>query len=146
MEEIKPKHAGGRPKKTLDNLPKNWKQIITDIKREGGSDVEVRVALDISKDLWNRFEKEIDEFSATIKKGDDLCESWWLKNGREGIKDRTFNAVLWYMNMKNRFGWVDKTDITTKGKELPTPILGYKKNAIQRGISDKEDSGTDKED
>ena len=109
-----------RPKKTLDNLPKNWKKIITDIKRQGGSDVEVRVALDISDDLWSRFIKEIEEFSRTIKKGTDLCEAWWVKEGRVNLGNRQFNAVLWYMNMKNRFGWKDKTDITSQGEKIFT--------------------------
>jgi hypothetical protein len=106
------KHKGGRPKKTLSDLPKNWKQIIVDLKKEGASDVEVRVALDISDDLWKRMIEEIEEFSRTVKKGTDLCEAWWVKAGRTGIKDKTFNAVLWYMNMKNRFGWKDKSELS----------------------------------
>jgi len=106
-----------RPKKTLNNLPKNWKDIIFNIKKDGGSDVEVRVALDISVDLWDRFKKEIEEFSETIKKGTDLCEAWWMKRGRE-LDNKQFNAVLWYMNMKNRFGWKDKSDITSGDKTI----------------------------
>jgi len=114
------KHPGGRPKKTLDNLPKNWKDIILKIKKEGGSDVEVRVALNISVDLWERFIKEIKEFSETIKKGDDLCNAWWLKKGRTNLENRKFSAVLWYMNMKNRFGWKDKSEVE----------VGFPKNLI----------------
>lgn len=131
-----------RPKKTLEDLPKNWKKLVLEIKKEGGSDVEVRVALDISTDLWNRFKKEITEFSETIKRGQDLCEAWWLKNGREGIRDKQFNAVLWYMNMKNRFGWKDKTetDVTSGGK--PIPIL----NGISSNNRNKKDSGTEETD
>lgn len=112
-----------RPKKTLKDLPENWKTLILNIKSQGGSDVEVRVALDISTDLWDRFKKEIEEFSETVKKGQDLCEAWWLERGRQ-LENRQFNAVLWYMNMKNRFNWKDKseTDITSGGK--PIPILG----------------------
>ena len=37
-------------------------------------------------------------------------------------------------------------DITTLGKELPTPILRLNKNVIPRSNRDKEDIGPDKED
>ncbi len=125
-----------RPKKTLKDLPKNWQKIILDIKKDGGSDVEVRVALDISNDLWDRFKKEIGEFSETVKKGQDLCEAWWLKHGRTQLENNKFSAVLWYMNMKNRFGWKDKseTDITSGGK--PLPILGN----VQKSNGNRQDN------
>lgn len=128
-----------RPKKTLKDLPKNWKNTVLKIKKEGGSDVEVRVALDISVDLWDRFKKEIEEFSETIKKGRDLCEAWWLEKGRQ-LENKQFNAVLWYMNMKNRFGWKDKTetDITSGGKVIP--ILAGK-HAVSRNKRLQKDSG-----
>jgi len=109
-----------RPKKTLADLPKDWKRKIIKLKKEGGSDVEVRAALGISQDLWERFNKEIQVFSLTVKRGNDLCRAWWLEKGRENLENKQFSAVLWYMNMKNRFGWRDKRDIdiTTKGKPL----------------------------
>ena len=100
----------GRPKKTLDNLPKNWEEKVMELKKEGASDVEVRAELGISQDLWERFIGEIKEFSLTIKKGEDLCEAWWLGKGRKNLENKQFNAVLWYMNMKNRFGWKDKSE------------------------------------
>lgn len=115
----------GRPKKTLDDLPKDWEKRILDLKSEGGSDVECRAALDISKDLWYRFIDDIPKFSETIKKGDELCETWWLKVGREGVFQTSggggvhtnLNPTLWYMNMKNRFGWRDKQEVELSVKE-----------------------------
>ena len=131
-----------RPKKTLTDLPKKWKNTILKMKKDGASDVEVRVALDISQELWERFIKEIDEFSITIKKGKDLCEAWWLAHGRKQLENKQFNMVLWYMNMKNRFGWRDKTetDITSGGK--PLPILGN----VRINKRNKKDSILDKTD
>jgi len=109
-----------RPKKTLKDLPKNWKKKILKLKKQGASDVEVRAEIGISVDLWQRFIKEIKEFSETIKDGSDLCEAWWMKKGRKNLTNREFSAVLWYMNMKNRFGWKDKneTDLTSNGKQI----------------------------
>ena len=134
-----PKHPGGRPKKTLKDLPKNWKELILSIKKDGGSDVEVRVALDISEELWRRFEREIEEFSRTVKRGRDLCESWWLERGRQ-LENRSFNAVLWYMYMKNRFGWKDKTDVTSGDK--PIPVLAN----VPSNHRDEKDTRPQKED
>lgn len=98
----------GRPKKTLKDLPKNWKKIVLNLKKKGASDVEVRAALNsISDDLWYRLIEENEEFSRTIKKGGLLCQTWWEKQGRTNLHSRDFNHGLWYMNMKNRFGWKD---------------------------------------
>jgi len=135
MSETKKKHAGGRPKKTLNDLPKNWKDKIVKLKKEGASDVEVRAELNISVDLWERFIKEIEEFSETIKRGEDLCRGWWLKKGRTNLENRQFSAVLWYMNMKNRFGWKDKSEIEM---EFPQNLID-----LIRGI--KNDKPADKE-
>ena len=106
-----------RPKKTLseakENLPKNWyEQILTEYS-EGASDVEIRAMLigwldSFSLDLWKRWIEEEEEFSLTIKKGKQLSEAWWVKSGRKNLQNKDFSATLFYMNMKNRFGWADK--------------------------------------
>ena len=125
-----------RPKKTIDDLPKGWQKKILDLKKYGGSDVEARVALGISVDLWQRFIKEVEEFSETIKKGNDLCEAWWLGKGRKNLENKQFSAVLWYMNMKNRFGWKDKTEM----EHSPTSAL----SALLGQISEKRQKIVDK--
>lgn len=101
-----------RPKKTLEILPKQWQEDILNLYEAGASDVEIRAYLTkncktFSTDLWNRFIDEEEEFSKTIKKGREFSNAWWEKQGRENLKDKTFSPVLWYMNMKNRFGWRD---------------------------------------
>lgn len=108
-----------RPKKTIDILPDNWEQDITDLYNEGASDVEIRAYLaksckTFSQDLWERFIEEEPKFSLTIKKGKLFSNAWWEKQGRTNLKDKTFNPTLWYMNMKNRFGWRDTEKDTDK--------------------------------
>ena len=103
----------GRPKKTIDILPDNWETEIIDLYEVGASDVEIKAYLakscgSFSNDLWDRFLAEIEIFSQTIKKGKLLSNAWWEKQGRENLKDKSFSPVLWYMNMKNRFGWRDE--------------------------------------
>lgn len=120
----------GRPKETLDSLPNEWYNEIVALYEKGGSDVEVKALIyswrgSFSNDLWDRWLKEEEEFSETIKMGRMLEEAWWSRNGRENLKNKDFNYTGWYMNMKNRFGWADRqqTDHTSGGKEINlTPI------------------------
>lgn len=122
----------GRPKKTLNDLPENWKDGVLDLYKEGASDVEAMVFLNISDSTFRRMLKEEPKFSKTIKMGRKMCQSWWEREGRTNLRNKEFSAVLWYMNMKNRFGWRDKqeTDITSGGK--PIPILGGVTNEVQK--------------
>lgn len=112
--------AGGRPKKKLDILPDNWKQTVLDLYAEGAADVEIRCELNISQPLWTRWLEEEEEFYITIKRGRELSEQWWMRHGRKHLENKEFNSTLWYMNMKNRFGWTDKQNIdhTTKGDAI----------------------------
>ena len=115
----------GRPSLQLEDLPKGWEEYILSMSKEGASIVEIAVELDIARGtLYSLMERD-EYFMNTIKKCKRYCESWWLKQGRVNLKDKDFSPTLWYMNMKNRFGWTDKqqTDVTSKGKELNiTPI------------------------
>lgn len=120
MSEDK-KNNGGRPKSELD-LPKGWQKTILDLYQEGASDVEVKAWIysirgTFSNDLWERWMKEEDEFSETIKMGRMLANSWWEKNGRENLKNRDFNYAGWFMNMKNRYDWADRFDNTHRIKD-----------------------------
>lgn len=82
---------------------------------EGCSQCEVAASLGIHWDTLIEWKKSNPEFSEAIKKGIKLCEAWWEREARIALRDKDFNATLWYMNMKNRFGWRDKHDIESHG-------------------------------
>lgn len=114
-----------RPKKTIKDLPKNWKGLVLKEMEAGASKQEVKILLHISNDLFERFMKETPEFSETILYGVDLAEAWWLKQGRTNLKNKQFNAHLWYMNMKNRFAWRDRqaTDVTSGERPIAGVVI-----------------------
>jgi hypothetical protein len=117
MGEIsKTKNKGGRPIVGLEELPDGWYNDILNLYKDGASDVEVKALVyewrgSFSNDLWDRWVKEEPQFSETIKTGKMLAEAWWSKSGRGNLENKEFSYTGWYMNMKNRYGWKDKSEV-----------------------------------
>lgn len=123
------KRKVGRPKKTIDILPENWKEQILSLYDIGGSDVEIKALISkwigsFSNDLWDRWLVEEPEFSETIKMGKLYCEAWWNSKGRE-IENRDINSNLFHINMKNRFGWSEKHEIKQETKHEGKIEINY---------------------
>ena len=123
------KSKGGPPSK-YD--PSKLEEVLN-LMAEGGSLAEVCALLGISEETLNQWRKGDGkyykpELSETIKKGIGLSKSWWEKNGRVNLENKNFSYTGWYMNMKNRFGWADKTDITSKGEKLQGPLILPERN------------------
>jgi hypothetical protein len=115
--------VSGRPKEGIESLPKEWYKEVLELYTNGAADIEIFALIykwrgSFSNDLWARWMKEESQFSETIKIGRSLSESWWNKEGRTNLKEKSFNYTGWYMNMKNRFGWTDRQDITTKDEPI----------------------------
>lgn len=105
------KRPVGRPRTTVDDLPENWKEIMHDCGQEGGSAVEARCLLGIAQTAWETLLEDSEDFRVTEKERQALCEVWWERQGRRMTKDGQGNATVWIFNMKNRFGWRDKSEI-----------------------------------
>lgn len=108
----------GRPTKyKLESMPNKVIKLMS----QGASKAEVAASLGITHETLNQWEKDPNkpEFSEAIKRGEDLSKAWWMRMGRENLKNKEFSPVLWYMNMKNRFGWRDKQEVSgTDGAPL----------------------------
>lgn len=116
QEVVRPdKHPGGRPKITIADLPKKWREHIIEEMSDGATLGEIYGWLKIDKETFARLRDEDEEFSETIKEGLLLSEKWWLEVGRTQLRDKNFNYTGWYMNMKNRFGWRDKSEVEHSG-------------------------------
>ena len=100
----------------IEKLPKEWVKIVSALYEKGASDTEVRTELRMTKALWDSLYNDpvSSSFKEVVDFGRELAKGWWLKQGRVSLKDRAFNANLWHMNMKNRFGWSDKTTADVK--------------------------------
>ncbi len=134
------KNKAGRPKETIESLWEGWYNDVLDLYKTGGSDVEVKALIwekrgSFSNDLWDRWMKEEPEFSETIKIGKMLCEAWWVKNGRTNLRDNDFSYTGWYMQMKNRFGWRDKSeqDVNMSG-QLNIPITKWADDSAESEV------------
>jgi hypothetical protein len=116
---VKKKKKLGRPSKYAD-IMKRQADILAAFK-EGQSLIEVAALLGISRDTIHEWCKDPNKkvFSDTIKAGIELSEAWWECQGRTNLINEyqgpSFNSTLWYMNMKNRFGWKDRHDVAMTG-------------------------------
>lgn len=84
---------------------------------QGASIAEVAAELGVAISTLTLWREQYPDLSAAIKRGIDASQSWWEKHGRIQLENRDFNATLWYMNMKNRFNWRDKTENEHTGKD-----------------------------
>lgn len=128
-------NAVGRPAVVLSDLVSDWRDVMQDIYAVGGSDAEVKVALAIpparamSNDLFEALQKREPEFSEAVKEGRQLAEAWWNGQGRKGLftyDGEKFSASLWFMNMKNRFGWRDKQEVEHSADKYAPPVFTLK--------------------
>lgn len=119
-------------------LPKGWASIAADMYKDGASDTEIKAKLKVTTGLWDSLYNDplASNFREVVDFGRMLAKAWWLSEGRSNLQNKIFNANLWHMNMKNRYGWSDKTEIRTKPiKELTDEELDmYIRNSEKQHI------------
>lgn len=121
----------GRPKSEIDErLPEGWQDRFYELASEGASDVELRAEYKISHSLWYRWLEEEPIFSQTVKECHDLCQIWWEKAGRGMVMGADGNATCWIFNMKNRFGWKDKTETEVTATVSQSTTLSIDKTTL----------------
>ena len=102
--------------KYKDSMPQQAYELLS----QGRSITRVAVNLGVHKaTLYRWINPESKYFKQAlcdaIKRGLEASEAIWEDQGQDNIRDKEFNHVLWYMNMKNRFGWSDKNENKTEG-------------------------------
>ena len=111
----------GRPQMTMEKaqFPENWKDILFTMSAKGCSTAEIKAEFLTSGSMdckcirarWDRLKVIDAEFTTAIQIGHILCQAWWEKQSRTSLKSKNFQTGSWYANMKNRFGWRDRTEI-----------------------------------
>jgi len=91
--------------------------------QDGASAVELRCILGIGESAWETLIEDDDDFRRTVKECKALCQVWWERQGRKmSCGESDGNATTWIFNMKNRFGWKDKTETEHTGSVAVTQI------------------------
>jgi predicted DNA-binding protein YlxM (UPF0122 family) len=93
------KHAGGRPTLYTHEIG----QQVLELFYEGMSICAIARHFRVDRGTIYNWKDNIEEFFHTFKKGLDWSQGCWEEKGRNNLHDKTFNHVLWIMNMKCRF-------------------------------------------
>ena len=113
------KNKGGRPSKYKDTYPDELCEHM-----KGGLSFESfggKVGLaETTLHKWKNpksgfFHKK---FLQSYKKGLTASMLHWEEMGHDMVLAGQGNATVWIFNMKNRFGWKDKHDITSDDKPI----------------------------
>jgi Helix-turn-helix domain of resolvase len=96
----------GRP----EQYTKDLCEKVIPLLKKGASIEEIGLELGIGYSTIYEYMERHPEFAEAIKKGREFSKGWWMKEGRTNLKDKDFSSTLWYMNMKNRFGWTDRQE------------------------------------
>lgn len=113
----------GRPRTTVKDLPSDWEAMMREASQDGASAVELRCILGIGESAWETLIEDDDDFRRTVKECKALCQVWWERQGRKmSAGEADGNATVWIFNMKNRFGWKDKSEVDHSGNIGVTQI------------------------
>ena len=107
--------AQGRP----TDYKAEYCQTAIDLMAEGASITEVAAEIGVWKSTVYEWIDKHQDFSDSIKKGVDPSEAWWERKGRKNLENKDFSYTGWYMNMKNRFKWSDRTQVDSTVTTLP---------------------------
>lgn len=88
-----------------------WKQDLLSLYGEGGSDVEAAKVLGITFARFEQMYLEHPAFAEIIDNCRTISHAWWVEKARTNLYNKDFNVALWNFNMKNRYGWADKSEI-----------------------------------
>lgn len=101
--------------------------IVVEAMRGGMSRKALAGELGASYRSIGNWEKEHPEFAKALEEGKDASLHYWEQQGIKGMNGQIkgFQAAVWIFNMKNRFGWRDKQDVTSDDGPLQINIVRY---------------------
>lgn len=138
----------GRPPKwnTVEELKNEIESYFLSLQDENGKYVRpptitgLALALHTNRETLCNYEEK-DEFFDTIKEAKTRCEQWVEENAMLGKANATFSIF----NLKNNYGWKDKTeqDITSEGNAINGIVMLPKKDESTLETPTETSSSTD---
>lgn len=110
-----------RKRTKVSNLQPDWQAVLEHVAKDGGSAVEMRVALGIGRSAWDTLLTDDKSFQATVNKCRDLSQVWWEKLGKALSAGGGGSAAVYIFNMKNRFLWRDQP-VEDGNADQPQPV------------------------
>lgn len=114
-----------------NGLPADYDVIALAEYANGASDQEVAKELRISMSKFKRLYSSDESFRAVIDDGRGHALAWWMKEGRVNLRNKQFSYVGWFQNMKNRYGWADKAEVSDT---ITKPIEAMSTEDLQKDI------------
>lgn len=97
---------------------------LPDLMAHGEAAVEVMAHFGITKPTFYQWLEKYPEFREAYDLARVKSEAWWTQLGRKGAScEVAIQPGVWLMNMKNRFKWKDRHDVTSDDAPL-TPVTG----------------------
>ena len=134
-----PAKRRGRPPGSKDSYRKGkniyTKQVpemVLAFLKKGYSRDVISAHLGITRNTLFKWEKEHPALAQAIEDGTVHSQLFWETLGIRAVQGRIkgFNATAWIFNMKNRFGWKDKTELSGD-EERPISVRVVKFSEMQ---------------
>lgn len=120
MREVKAKRPVGRPSK----YKPEYCDIVLELGKQGYSVAEIAAHFEVDKASLYRWQQEDEIFALSMARAKSFEQAWFEREARSNMKNRDFNANLWYRSAASRF----REDYTER-KE--TAVTGANGGAIQ---------------
>ena len=117
----------------------------------GCSDTQVCARLRMTHASYKKLQLENPVFRDAVNMGHILQKAWWEDQGHDNLKNKTFNASLYGLIMKNRFGYGERMEISSgSGMDIETQSTDALENKLlslmpsfakvlrDRGVDDNE--------
>lgn len=98
-----------------ENKPSKLDECM-ELYREGAGDVEIADHLGLTIKAFRDLCDSRPEFREFVERGSTVAQAWWWRQGRSNLTNKNFMHSMWAFNMKNRYGWAEKTDNTNSGE------------------------------
>jgi len=99
-------------------LPADFQRKAMRMYAEGCSDAEVMGVFGISVKAWNDWLITRPEFAEFVEIGNKRGQAWWERMARKYVIEASskFNSSLWFMTMKNNYGYKDEKKVEHSGE------------------------------